>query len=242
MTLENQERFAMAPVKRILTLVPSERVRGEKPSTLTVCFADGAAPACAAFRLVVHPAIGERQVEVFRRRRPVESFQAELKTTREENGRLREENERLRMEQDRPNGLTGLFASGMVGEAGIPSQSISHLITQRKSNTLHPLKVRTFRAPGRLAIGLWLEIPEEAKPWTPQGVKLVGPKGELLGATFWPAKPITWGKWHSIWIEVMTPDTGLGGTFILKLWETDGQRVFVIGNVTFPSLAEEPKL
>jgi uncharacterized protein (TIGR02268 family) len=240
LTLENRERFAVAPGKRILTLVPSERVRGEQPSTMTVCFADGAAPACATFRLIVHPAIGERQVDIFRHQRPVDSFQAELKTTREENARLREENARLRAERDRPNGLTGLFASGMVGEAGIPSQDITKHITKRKSNTLRPVRVRTFRAPGRVAIGLGLVNPEGAKPWTPQGAVLVGPKGEVLEATFWPAEPIPSGKEHRVWIEVMAPDVRTGGAFILKIWEADGQRTFVIGNVTFPALAEGP--
>jgi uncharacterized protein (TIGR02268 family) len=240
MTLENRERFKVAPGKRVLTLVPSERVRGETPSILTVCFADGAAPACATFRLVVHPAIGERQVEIFRHQRPVDSVQAELKKTREEVARLHAENARLRAERDRPDGLTGLFASGMVGEAGIPYQLINWRITKRKSNTLRPLRVTTFRAPGRVAIGLGLQNQEGAKPWTPQGAKLVGSKGEILDATFWPAEPIPSGERRHVWIEVTAPDEQTAGTFILKLWEADGQRTFVIGNVTFPALKVEP--
>jgi hypothetical protein len=38
----------------------------------------------------------------------------------------------------------------------------------------------------------------------------------------------------------MAPDAQTQGTFTLKAWEADGQRTFVIGNVTFPALAEEP--
>ncbi|MGZ3458594.1 MAG: DUF2381 family protein, partial [Archangium sp.] len=139
-TLENRERFEVADLgKRTLTLVPSEKMRGEKPGMVTVCFADGAAPSCATFRLAVHPAMGERQVEIFRHPRPVDSVQAELKKTREENERLRTELERLRTERDRPEGLIGLFASGMVGEAGISSQVITQRITRRESNTLRPV-------------------------------------------------------------------------------------------------------
>lgn len=242
LTLENHEHFEVAPGKRLLTLVPSERVRGETPSILTVCFADGAAPSCASFRLVVHPAIGERQVELFRHKRPVDSVQTELKKTREENTRLHAENERLRAERTMPAGLTGLFASGMVGMAGIPSQFIIEHITKRKSNTLIPWEVKTFRAPGRVAIGLELANPQGAKPWTPRGAKLVGSKGEVLDATFWPAEPIPPGKQRLIWIEVIAPDTQTGGTFILKTWEADGQRTFVIGNITFPVLTERPQL
>jgi uncharacterized protein (TIGR02268 family) len=239
LTLENRERFEVAPGKRILTLVPSERVRGEKPSTVTVCFADGEAPACATFRLVVHPAIGERQVRIFRHPRPVDSVQAELKKTREELVGLHAEIERLRAERDRPDGLTGLLASGMMDEKGIPSSEITNF-TKRKSNTLRPWRVMTLRAPGRVAIGLGLENPEGAKPWIPRGAKLVGPKGEVLDATFWPAEPIPPGEERRVWIEVMAPDAQTVGTFILKIWEADGQRTFVIGNVTFPALAEGP--
>ena len=241
LTLENRERFEVAPGKRILTLVPSERVRGEKPSTVTVCFADGAAPACATFRLVVHPAIGERQVKIFRHPRPVESIQAELKKTREEIARLHAEIERLRAERDRPDGLTGLFASGMMDEKGIPSSWIRNF-TERKSNTLIPVRVTTLRAPGRVAIGLGLGNPEGAKPWTPQGAVLVGPKGEVLEATFWPAEPIPSGERRRVWIEVMAPDAQTQGPFTLKLWEAEGQRTFVIGNVTFPALPAGPGL
>ncbi|WP_309889129.1 DUF2381 family protein [Archangium sp.] len=242
LTLENREHFKVAPGKRLITLVPSESVRGEKPSILMVCFADGAAPACATFRLIVHPAIGERQVEIFRHQRSVDSVQTELKTTREEIARLREEIARLRAERDRPDGLTGLFVSGMVGKAGIPSQEITDLVTMRKSNTLGLVGVTTLRAPGRAAIGLDLQNPEGAKPWTPQGAVLVGPKGEVLEATFWPAEPIPSGEQRRIWIEVMAPDSQTEGPFILKLWEADGQRTFVIGNVIFPALTVEPGL
>lgn len=242
MTLENREHFEVAPGKRLITLEPSEKMRGAKPSTVTVCFVDGSAPACASFRLIVHPAIGERRVEIFRHARSMDSVQTELRKTREENTGLRAEMERLRAEHDRPEGLIGLFASGMVGEAGIPSQVITEFITKRESNSLQPWKVRTFRAPGRVAIKLLLENPDAAKSWTPQGAVLVGPKGEVLEASFWPAEPIPSGERRSVWSEVMAPDARTEGTFTLKIWEADGQRTFVIGNVTFPALVVGPGL
>lgn len=242
MTLENREYFEVAPGKRLITLEPSEKIRGARPSTLTVCFADGAAPACATFRLIVHPAIGERRVEIFRHPRPVDSIQAELKRTREENTELRAEIQRVRAERDRPDGLIGLFASGMVGTAGIPSQNISRRITTRENNSLQRVRVTTFRAPGRVAIELELDNPEGAKPWTPQGAVLVGPKGELLDATFWPTEPIPSGERRRIWIEMMAPEARTEGPFILKTWEADGRRIFTLGNVTFPVLPVVPEL
>jgi len=235
MTLEDREHFTVASGRRLITLEPAERMRGEKPGRLTVCFADGAAPACASFRLLFHPVMGERRVEVFRHPRSLDSVQAELKKTREENERLRAENERLRMERDRPGGLTGLRSSGMVGEAGIPCQSLAKSITKRESNTLRPMFVMTFRAPGRVAIELALENMDAAKSWTLQGAKLVGPKGEVLDATFFPAEPIPPGEERRVWLEVMAPEAQTVGPFTLKVWEADGQRTFVIGNVTFPA-------
>jgi uncharacterized protein (TIGR02268 family) len=234
-TLEHREHFKVASGRQLITLEPSERMRGEKPGRLTVCFADGAAPACASFQLLFHPAMGERRVEVFRHPRPVDSIQAELKKTREENERLRAENERLRMERDRPGGLTGLLSSGMVGRAGIPSQLLTKSITERDSNTLRPRFLTTFRAPVRVAIELLLENMDAAKVWTLRGVKLVGPKGEVLDAAFFPAEPIPPGEKRRVWIEVMAPEAQTVGPFTLKIWEADGQRTFVIGNVTFPA-------
>jgi uncharacterized protein (TIGR02268 family) len=165
----------------------------------------------------------------------MDSIQAELKKTREENARLHAENERLRVERDRPDGLTGLLSSGMVGQAGMPSQHLTRHITERESNTLRPLAVMTFRAPGRVAIELFLKNMDAAKAWTPQGANLVGPKGEVLEATFFPAEPIPPGEKRPVWIEVMAPEAQTVGPFTLKVWEADGQRTFVIGNVTFPA-------
>jgi uncharacterized protein (TIGR02268 family) len=95
--------------------------------------------------------------------------------------------------------------------------------------------VTTFRAPGRVAIELRLENMDAAKAWTLQGAKLVGPKGEVLDATFFPAEPIPPGEMRRVWLEVMAPEAHTVGPFTLKVWEADGQRTFVIGNVTFPA-------
>ncbi|MFP2934853.1 DUF2381 family protein, partial [Pyxidicoccus sp. 3LG] len=60
-------------------------------------FADRAAATHATLQLVVvTPARAERQVEVFRHRRPVASFEREVTELGAENARLREENARLR--------------------------------------------------------------------------------------------------------------------------------------------------
>ena len=241
LTLEGRERFEVAdPGKRTLTLVPSEEIRGEKPSKVTVCFADDAAPACASFRLIVHPAIGERHVRIFRHPRPVESVQADLKKSYEENARLRAENDRLRAERDRPDGLTGLFASGMMDEKGIPCSKVDFIL--RPKAALSAGRVITCRTPGRMLVRVELKAPEGAAPWMTQGAKLVGPKGEELEGSIWQPRPLLPGEPLTLYIEVQTEDVQTAGPFVLKLWETDGPRTVTLGNVTFPAMTEGPGL
>ena len=240
LTLENREHFKVAPGRRLITLEPSEKVRDEKPSILVVCFADGAAPACATFRLVVHPAIGERRVEIIRKPRPVESVQAELKKSYAENARLRAEIERLRAERDRPDGLTGLYASGMMGKEGIPCSPLR--VVQRPGEALTGRKVFACRAPGKVAVLVELENPDGAAPWTAQGAKLVGAKGEELKGSVWPPEPVRPGKSRILFIEVQPEDVQTVGPFVLKIWEVDGPRIVTLGNMTFPALPVGPGL
>ncbi|WP_052518537.1 DUF2381 family protein [Archangium violaceum] len=239
MTLENRERYKVAPGQRLITLEPSEKMRGEKPSTLTVCFADGAVPPCMTFRLVVHPAIGERRVEIVRHSRPVESVQADLKKSYEENARLRAEIQRLLAERDSPGGLTGPLASGMMGETGIPCSTVR--VVHRPGNALTAQDVTTCRARGRIAVRFDLKN-EGTAPWTAQGAKLVGPKGEELEGSVWPQKPVLPGELLTLYIEARTEDVQTAGPFVLKLWEADGPRTVTLGNVTFPALKKGPGL
>ena len=235
MRLEHGEHFELAEAgTRTVTLVPSEAVLGESPGKLTVCFADEAAPACATFSLVAHPAIADRQVRIFRRSRTMDSYRAELKRTRAENERLRAENERLRTENERPAGLSGLFVTGMVDENGIPAQKIQETITQRKGNALWVRDVTAFRAPGRVLLELVLENPAGAETWTAQGAILKGPKGEVLKASVWQAEPVPSAGSRRVLIEVMAPEGKTGGPFTLKLWDAGGQRTITVSNIRFP--------
>jgi uncharacterized protein (TIGR02268 family) len=235
MTLEHRERFEVAEAgTRTVILVPTVNVLGENPGRMTVCFAGEAAPACATFSLVAHPAIADRQVRLFRRARTVDSYREELQRTRAENERLRAENERLRTEKDRPAGLTGLRTTGMLDEKGIPAQRIEKSITQREGNALGAKEVRAFRAPGRVLLELWLANPAGAEPWTAAGALLRGSKGEALKASVWQEEAIPSAEARRVLIEVMAPDEKTGGSFTLKLWDTEGQRPITIGNITFP--------
>ncbi|MFP2934524.1 DUF2381 family protein, partial [Pyxidicoccus sp. 3LG] len=90
--------FARVAVDQgVLTLLPGKALEEGEEVPLTVRFADEAAPTRATLQLVVvTPALAERQVEVFRHRRPVESYEREVAELGAENARLREENARLR--------------------------------------------------------------------------------------------------------------------------------------------------
>jgi uncharacterized protein (TIGR02268 family) len=237
---ENREHFEVMDLgKRTLTLVPSERMRGKNPSTVTVCFASNEAPACATFRLLLHPSIGERQVRIFRHPRPVESIQAELKKSYAENARLQAELEQVHAERGGPGGLTGLFVSGMVDTRGIHCSKAR--VVQRPGNALSTLRIITCRARGRMAVLVELQN-DDAAPWMPQGAKLTSPKGEELKGTVWPPEPVRPGKPRTVFIEVQAEDAQTDGPFTLKLWEADGPRTVTLGNVTFPALTEVPGL
>lgn len=227
-------RFTVAePGLRHVTLRPSRQVQAGERLPLTVCFADGAAPGCARFLLAVHASVGERQVEVFRHARPVESFQAEVVGLREEVARLRGENERLRLESARPVGLTGLHDAGMMGGNGIPGSNIAKSISQPPKAQVRADRVFSYRAPGRAGVRLLLENLDD-KEWTPHGAVLVGPKGEALEVRFAP-RTFPPGESHPLFLEVEASDAQLVGPFVLKVWEA-GHRAVTLGHVTFPEL------
>ncbi len=97
--LEERERFVdMAEGERSVTVYPSERVVAGKPLTLTACFADGAAPACASFLLV--PRVGQAtgKVTVVRPPPPEVDLQRELTRQRALVGQLQSQLARTRAE------------------------------------------------------------------------------------------------------------------------------------------------
>ena len=234
MKLPAAERFTVAePGLRHVTLWPSRQVRAGERLPLTVCFADGAAPGCARFLLAVHASVGERQVEVFRYARPVESFQAEVVGLREENARLREENARLRRESTRPVGLTGLHDARLMGANGIPGSDGLRSTSQSPKPQVRATRVISYRAPGRAGVRLELRNLDDQE-WTPQGAVLVGPKGEELEPRFAP-QTLAPGGQGTLFFEVEAADEQLVGPFLLKVWE-GSSKAFSLGNVTFPEL------
>ena len=243
--LQERERFEeVNPGQQTLTLVPPKELEAGERFTLEVCFADGAAPACATFLLRAHPALGLSQVKVFRAPRPVESFREGEKAAQAEARQCQEEGRQLRAQHGAPEGLRGVLASGLLGEKGILFKLLTNLVTEAKGNALRLKEARGYRTKDRVAVDVKLDNPG-AVPWVAAGAVLRGPKGEVLKLLpLWQQKFVLPGKAAAaangetresrVVVEVPASEKEARGTYTLVLWDAEQQRTVTLGNVTFP--------
>jgi len=233
--LEGRERMWVAMAEDAILLVPSEQTVPGERLRLTVSFEDGALPGSAVFTLVVHPALAERQVEVYRKRRPAESLGAEVKEKDAQLQQCREKVELLRAELKHPEGLTGMLATGQLDDKGVTARSLIKEITERPSAPLRVQTATSFRSVGSVAVELWLDGFEEAAPWVAEGVVLRGTTGEeLKGLTVWQEVSAASPKRLQVVVQAEATEKEARGPFTLKLWNAGGQRTIALGNVTFP--------
>jgi len=236
-TLEGAERFMVAEIgKRALSLVPSGKVVPGERLKLTVLFVGAEAPATAAFVLVVHPARATRQVEVFRHRRTLASYQQAEKEYEEKLQQCRAENERLRAGSGGPPGLTGFIRTGLLGKGGVATIEI---LADTRLQPPEAVKVRqawSYRANGVVAVELWLSFPEGTTPWAATGAELARPTHPPLRVLSIWLEPVPEEKRPTVRVVVEAEATGaeLGGTFNLKLWNAQGPGGFTLTGVTFP--------
>ena len=241
--IQEHERFAEVLIgQQALMLVPPEKVLPGERFLAEVCFADGAAPTCASFLLLAHPALGMQQVKVFRQLRSVAASQEAEKAARAEMQQCQEEVHQLRAERGAPEGLRGVLASGLMGDRGIASKDLRGSYTAAKGNALRVRKAHSYRAEGRVAVEVWLENPG-TRPWMAAGAVLRGPKGEVLKPLpLWqpepvpPAEAVVGGQESArrVVVEVLASETEARGTYTLTLWDAEQQRTVTLGNVTFP--------
>jgi uncharacterized protein (TIGR02268 family) len=243
--VEERERFPdVTPGQQNLTLVPPEELEAGERFRLEVCFADGAAPACATFLLRAHPALGLSQVKVFRAPRPVDSFREGEKTAQAEVRQCQEEVRQLRAEHGAPEGLRGVLASGLLGKAGILFKDLLKLVTEAKGNALRLKAARSYRTEGRVAVEVWFDN-SGVLPWVAAGAVLRGPKGEVLKLLpLWQQEPVLPGeaaadangapREHRVVVEVPASEKEAQGTYTLVLWDAEHKRTVTLGNVTFP--------
>jgi uncharacterized protein (TIGR02268 family) len=237
--LAERERFPdVNPGERTLLVVPPEKLEAGEQFKLEVCFADGAAPACASFLLRAHPALGLSQVKVFRAPRTVDSFREGEKAAQAEVQQCQEEVRQLRAERGAPEGLRGVLASGLLGKKGIHSMDLLNLVTEAQGNALRLKAARSYRTEGRVAVEVWLDNPGTL-PWVAAGAVLRGPKGEVLKPLpLWqqevlPNEPGAKG-WRHVAVEALASEKEARGTYTLVLWDAEQKRTVTLGNVTFP--------
>ncbi|OJH39727.1 hypothetical protein BON30_16235 [Cystobacter ferrugineus] len=242
--LQARERFEdVAPGTRSFTLHPPAALLAGERFKVVVRFADGAAPTSATFILVGHPALGTRQVNVFRHKRTVEDYQKETQQERKKSQQLGQELERLRMEKG-PGGLAGLIASGLmtVDDTGVKAKHIRRDVTQPASNALGIRHVYTYRVTTRqaglvrVAVAMQM-VNRGTQPWALQGAALVGkgqePKPMKVNWQPSPILPVA-KEAEVVVVEWELTAREAQGPFTLKLWDQSGKRLITLGNVTFP--------
>ncbi|WP_141621927.1 DUF2381 family protein [Myxococcus sp. AB036A] len=235
--LEGRERFAMVDAGlNTLRLIPSEKISAGERLKLTVRFQDGAAPASATFVLVAHPARSEALVEVYRRKRSVETYQEEVRLARIEAEKCREENERLRAERSAPDGLTGLISTEVLSKRGVDYRDLTKGVSQAPGGAAVKQWVYAYRAARRVAVEVTLNSRGDDQPWTAVGATLRGKANEELKVLqVWQSGPLAPGSTNQrVVVEAEAASESPQGPFTLKLWDADGRRTVTLGNVTFP--------
>ncbi|RKH22066.1 DUF2381 family protein [Corallococcus praedator] len=237
LTLEGRERFAVVDAGlTTLRLVPSEKISAGERLKLTVRFLDGSAPASATFVLVAHPARSEALIEVYRRKRSVETYQEEVRQARIEAMQCREENERLRAERGAPDGLTGLISTEVLSGRGVDFRDVTKGVTQGPAGAASKHNVYAYRAARRVVVEVTLKYVGDAQPWTAVGATLRSKTNEELKVLqVWQSGPVAPGSdTQRVVVEAEAASESPLGSFTLKLWDADGRRTVTLGNVTFP--------
>jgi uncharacterized protein (TIGR02268 family) len=219
----------------VVTLVPAESLHEVEQVRLTAHFADGAAPTSATFMLRAVPsALAERQVEVHRRPRTLESYQEELTQLRGELQQCGQEAERLRTAPAPVDGIIGLLMTGHMNAEGVAVRELLRELVGHPRNTLATKRALTYRAAKRVAVALELANPR-AQPWQAESASLKDKAGSPLRMVrVWQRPTVVPGEPNRVVVEAEADPTEARGPFTLSLWEAGGKRAIILGNVTFP--------
>jgi len=238
--LEEREGFRVVTVDEaagFVALLPSGALPAERQLQLTVRFADGAVPASASFRLVVHPTRTEPQVNVYRLPRSAESLQLEARQERERAEQCEMQLAQAQAERRGPGGLTGLIDSGLVVEgSGVTGRDLYDTAQQRLGGALRVEKAHTYAAQGQVAMALEVQN-RSAQPWSvdSEGTQVVSKEGaQLRVLSVWQPEPLAPGKKGRVVVEAVATPEQARGTYVLTLGERDGARTVTLRGVTFP--------
>lgn len=218
-----------------LTLIPSDELPPDPPSSLTVRFLGDALPRSATFRLVMHPARGDQQLQVYRRPRTAESLRQEARQEHARAEQCASELEQTRAEPKHLEGLTGLLDAGLMsGTTGIDTLDLTQTAHQRPGETLSIVRLYGYRALGRVALAMNV-LNTGTRPWKAEGAELVsamGSRPKLLH--IWPREPFLPEQRQQLVVEAEVTNEQARETFILKVWEANGPRAITLRGVTFP--------
>lgn len=237
-TVDGRGRFTLVEVgNTVLRLVPSDSVVPGERLRLTVRFRDGAAPASAAFWLVVYAGQVEPLVEVYREKRTVESYQQQVQEKDAQFRQCQEENARLLAEKESPGGLIGLLATGLMGEKGVTPKKLTESVVEHPGNAILVTRVFSYRSTSRVAVELEFETATAGRePWRAVRAELVGPGRRALRVTPpWQREPLRGEvRDRRVVIEAEATEAETRGSFTLKVWDEDGTRSVIVSEVTFP--------
>jgi uncharacterized protein (TIGR02268 family) len=235
--LKGEERFLLATLgenARAYTLLPSDALRPGERLPLTVSFTDGDTPGTATFQLVVHAALPETQVNVYRHSRPLDSFRQEAQ---EQRARAEQCETRLTevLASQAEEGLSGLEAAGLLGQ-GITTQMFNDGMDPPAEGGLLATMGMSFRASGRVAVRLLMELEDaSAAPWEAEGAALVSTEGiPLKVLKVWQERPVLPGQDARVFVEAEAAQSSARGPHVLKLWGKGGDRPMRFPDVTFP--------
>uniref|UniRef100_UPI00286CFFAD DUF2381 family protein n=1 Tax=Archangium sp. TaxID=1872627 RepID=UPI00286CFFAD len=209
--LEERESFTdMAVGGQSVTVYPSKRVVAGKPYTLTACFADGTAPACATFLLVPHPTQATSEVTVVRPPPPEVDLQRELARQRALVEQLQAQLARTQTECQGPTGLTGLLAPGLLRDGeSLKGTDISEDVISNGTGDLRLDNAASYRAGSRLAVAVSLGN-KGTLAWEPREVTLRASTGAPLQVlSVWPREPLLPGASALVVVEAATPEEAL---------------------------------
>nr|WP_217279326.1 DUF2381 family protein [Corallococcus exiguus] len=234
--LEGRDRFTLVDVgQATIRLVPSSRVAPGERFRLVVRFRDGAAPLSAFFFLRIHPAKAESLIEVYRGKRTIETYQQEAREAHAELLRCQNENARLMADHDAPGGLAGLISTGGMDERGVVGRVVTLEFSQVSGSDLTASYITSYRSTTGVAVDVKMDVKAGAQPWLAKGATLKGKAGvELKVIRVWQRMPIPGGNVGRVVVEAEASPETTRGPFALKLWEEDGPRTVVFGNVMFP--------
>ena len=233
--LEEREGFSrVTELEDMLTLRPSSAFTVGRRLKLRLRFVEGTVPARADFVLVVNSTQARYQVEVnLQPGTPYASWQE----AEAERIQLRQVRAELERERQKPDGLTGLLATGKVDETGLTARRLLAGVdfTQPPGQPLKVWDAIGYRARG--VVALTLEVDNvSSRPWRAAGASLVGEGGVRLKVLrVWPTEPLAPGAtWQRVVVEAEVTEAQARGRFTLSLWQEGEPPSVSLDGVMFP--------